>query len=512
MCYQEISHYRCGHKKEDKVRKCQDYRQERAEPRTLLHQFMKPFSRSPRHCGDLQYVNQDITSICSSACVRMRENMRKKQLMQSHERARATAREYKKRKEDEEREARREKEEDEEKSNGRSRLPVLKRSVIQTLWKTALGGTTGYTGLSGRPVAKQPQQPRPTREEAQRAPARLTEADRRILPQPYRPRNHLASPPTLPHSRTQANMVPQGHQTRVPRNQPRTPLAPSTNGHNRSRRRQPERSTTENSNNLPARFEANRFPSQARTERQQHPAQPVTARGQAAVNPPANIPQPSQGRMSRSSQGPPPPVPPKDPWRPHHPHLAPAPLAPRPRESGARLTALRAARQASLQHSDIPIGYSPEQPPTRAPSHRTRTMPQQRTPVGSGVSTSSARPQKSQRQRPGTVPEYRPNPVFANRQGQRPAGMSAAASPSSTRQPTSSRSRQQPRSNTNTITTNTSARRLATTLRSTTAAPKKPVKKRSWFKKLVGPSSSSDSSVEWVSQDAARIERGGSSR
>jgi hypothetical protein len=470
--------------------------------------------------------------------------------MQSHERAKATAREFRKRKEEEERKERKGKEEEGGKRNGKSRLPVLKGSVFQALWETARGGTTGYTGASGQPAAKQPRQPRqprPTKEEAQRAPpARLTRGDRRVLPQPYRPQNH----PTLPPSHTQTNMGFQGHDTQVPRNQPRTPLAPSMNGPNPNNRRQPEHNTTENPNDRLGRFEANQFPSQARTERRQHPVQPVTARRQVAVTPPTNIRQPSQGRMSRNSQGPRPPVPAKNPWRPQHPQLAPAPLSPRPRESGARLTALRSARQTAPAPSDeIPIGYRPEQqPPGRAP-YRARNIPQeipaghrpqapvrappnpprampQRNPVAGGASSSfSARAQQGWPQQPGTVPdaalEYRSNPAFANRQGKRPAGLSAAAAPSSSaRQPSSSRSQQQqpqqPRPNTNISTRRPSAAAAAppAASRSTiTAAPRKPTKKkRGWFKKLISPPSSSDSSVEWVSQDAAWIERGGLSR
>jgi hypothetical protein len=501
--------------------------------------------------------------------------------MQSHERAKATAREYRRRKEGEERKAKRKKDEEERNRNGKSRLPVLKGS-IQTLWKTARCGTTGYTGASDQPVAKQPQHarhPRHAREEAQRAPpARLTEADRRILPQPYHPQNY----PTLPPSRTQTNMGSQGHQTQVPRNQTRTPFAPSTNGPNPNNRWQPERNATGNPNDRLGRFEANQFPSQARTELRQHPIQPVTARRQVAITPPTNIPQPSQARMSRDSQGPPPPVPPKNPWRPQHPQLAPAPLTPRPKESGARLTALRSARQAAPPRSDeIPIGYRPEQQPagrapyrtrtipkemlagyrpepqppgrapphptsapphptrapphptrapphpTRAPPHPTRAMAQRRPPVDSGVSAPfSARAQQGRPQQPRTAPDtvlgYRPNPVFANSQGKRSAGMSAAAASSSSArqyisnsynnsssrlQPqTQSQRHPQPHANTNTDTRRPSA---VASRSVTAAASRKPAKKRNWFKKLVSPPSSSDSSVEWVSQDAARIERGG---
>lgn len=549
MCYQETTHYRCGHRKEHEVRKCRKYgEKKKAERGNLLRQFIRnSFSHTARHCGDLQSVNHDITTVCSPTCVQTREAMRKRQLMESHERAKATAREYRRRKDEEERKAK--------KGNGKSRLPlpILKRtqaavkplweavkdgttaftrgtsrqpvaqhpqqpqqpdlrrrnaqnipneSRIKPPWEIANGGTLAYTGGASRqPVATQPQQPNLRRSNAQRIPNEGQLADRHIRPQAY----HSQNLPAAPHSRTQANIGPQGRQAQVPQSQPRMPFSPSTNGPNPSSRRQPQRSTTEDPQERRMRFEANQFPTQVRTERKAHPVQPVTARRQVAVSHPTNnIPQPSQARISHGSRGPP--VPPKDPWRPHHPSMAPAPLTPRPKQSAAGPSPLHSARPMAASRgysSDIPAGYRRQELPPRTPSHTTRTVPEQM-PFSSWASS-----------QPGTtVPEYRPNPVFTNRrQGVRPAGASAAAataSSSARQQPSSSRSRPQP-SRGYTNNTNTGGARRPAPAPIPSRSTTKPAKKRNWFKKLVSPPSS-DSSVEWVSQDAARIERGGSSR
>jgi hypothetical protein len=231
-----------------------------------------------------------------------------------------------------------------------------------------------------------------------------------------------------------------------------------------------------------------------------------------------------------------PPVPPKDvpsfppedqegSWYPQHPDMAPAPLSLR---SKAQNNAPRPlARQQANGHLD---GYKPDPLmtiPSRKPvqvSTTTATYPRappttvpRRKPVGANTSAPRATAPES---RPGVVPGYRPNPMFDRRNRSSPPaevspprnrGREKQKIDGSTRQRAQQQQQQQqqqprpggggpqpqPRPN-------RSQARSSTTSQSSGSKNKKP----SWLKRLVGaPSTASLDSVEFVSLDAARIER-----
>ncbi|KAK4103167.1 hypothetical protein N658DRAFT_484776 [Parathielavia hyrcaniae] len=174
-----------------------------------------------------------------------------------------------------------------------------------------------------------------------------------------------------------------------------------------------------------------------------------------------------------------PPVPPKDPrrpvpaknnWQPQHPNLAPAPLALQTKPPG------RAARAPAQQPPPPPSGplngvrrnflelddrlAGPKRTtPNRKPVPASNTAPPPR--------AAQQPPQQQQQVGGGRTPGYRPNPMFANNKkadAKKPAEVSAAKPENK--------------------------------------------KKNPWFKRLIAPSSEAVNLVEWVSEDAARVERG----
>ncbi|KAG7292175.1 hypothetical protein NEMBOFW57_002210 [Staphylotrichum longicolle] len=146
-------------------------------------------------------------------------------------------------------------------------------------------------------------------------------------------------------------------------------------------------------------------------------------------------------------------VPRNEPWRPQNPDLVPRPLTISPKPAIPPKAAERALRTPAA----APIGNLPG---FRADT--TRTVP----PGGQSVGA-------QRRSGPGAATgsnKYKPNPMFANKQERKPAAGEAAR-----------------------------RRRKAQ------ESSKKDMKP-GWFKRLV--SNKSAESVEWVSEDAARIERG----
>ncbi|KAK4035149.1 hypothetical protein C8A01DRAFT_38353 [Parachaetomium inaequale] len=396
MCLLESSHYKCGHTYQSKVRTCNQYHEKKAEPVPTLRRL---FTRKRADCGDLTQVNHDVATVCSVTCAKRlidMQNRRKKELVRREEeirgRARASTREYEQNKKKEE--------------------EALRRQRVE-------------------------------RARAERG-----------------------------------------------QNQPRMPFASSTNGPgasvSRSNGRHLRPNDTGTLDDPRVRIQASWQKPQARFQAQVPPSQAIAAKKKpAVVSPPRGIPQPSRARILagsstggsstrqqqprsggqtqqtsqqqrsrfQSAQGPPAPpdlnnkplpaVPPNGAWRPRHPDLAPAPLtlSPNPREKTKAARPPPAPQPPGVRAK--PAGYK------RDP---TMTVPP-RKPVGAGASRAPPPAAAAPPPQAGSsIPRYRPNPVFANRQG------------------------------------NT----------------KQQDKKKGWFKRLV---SGSDSD-EWVSEDAARVERG----
>lgn len=520
MCFIEICAYRCGHKKESKLYKCDTYYEQKAERGVSICRALG-LSRQSRNCGQVNYVDRDVRSDCSVECQDRRRRQRdarewarasKYREKQLEKRSKSSAREYEKNKKKEtEAEQRRDAERAAAQNEAIGFAARLRATGLDpgsrdpdfmyrnNIWP--FGSNKYYFHDSPPGVVPDP----PTREEllapsppshrphpAQASkqcvpPPRL--ADRPILPQAYRPRPGPPSPPlpsTSSSSGTKANIG--------------SP-PPSANGDSTSLSRSNgsrlyhEHVGTDKDPRT--RIAKRQGQGQAKPEAQESLSIRTAAKQPVLVSRPSGVPQPSRARISFATpptrtpaSSPPrrqeqqdlrapvgarfnnaapsrgqqpyqfrPPVPQKDgppasaAWRPPHPKMAPAPLAVRP-----------VARDGGN-------GYKPDPMMMRVP---------RRKPVGSGNARSNAPPPAA-----AAVPGYRPNPMFNNnnnnRSGQNPAAAAAANNYGGSAQPA-------PRA----------------------APPKKGSSgKKSFFKRLVGGSSSASlKSVEFVSADAARIERG----
>lgn len=330
--------------------------------------------------------------------------------------------------------------------------------------------------------------PASTRVEAQRAPPRL--AHRQLPPQASR----AGSSPNPQSPRTQANSdapgrPPQGtqRQLRIPFLSTKKTPSPLSRSNGRHLRRDDAGTL----NDPRTRIQAAARSGQGQAQARQPAVQSVAGRRPVAVSRPADVPQPSRARVSPDTLSRPtassrarttqtsqpsrsqgqsrPPVPPKDkpvvprnePWRPQNPDLVPRPLTISPKPAIPPKAAERALRTPAA----APIGNLPG---FRADT--TRTVPARR-PVGG--SATQERPQ------PGAATgsnKYKPNPMFANKQERKPAAGEVS-----------------------------DARRRPAAAAKPKESSKKDMKP-GWFKRLV--SNKSAESVEWVSEDAARIERG----
>jgi len=560
MCYQEILQYKCGHEEIGGIHACPKYDEKKAEVG-----FLRKFFHKPSACEFFRRTKQDVRTVCSVTCAkrmkdlrkqkarewRMQERELKKRERARKERARDSASEYRKNKREEEEVWRLWKEDRErtdgmhmgKESLGKSEEPTPNKT-IQPLWETARGGTEVYTRTSGQSMldrshparvdlprapprlderrvlpqaspAKQPPLP-PTRVEAQRAPPRL--ADRQILPQASR-----ANTPTNPQPpRTQANPDALGRPSQGKQRQPRMPRSSTKETASslaRSNGRHLRRDDAGTLDDPRSRIKAAVRDAKSKLQAQNPPVQSVAAKKPVKVRQTTGLPAPSRAQISsgtlsrptassrartearaEASQpsrsacqpGPPvppkdkPAVPPKDPWRPQNPSLAPPPLALSPKPAIPPKAPERAVRPSGPAPSGKLTGYRAD-PTTTVPARK---------PVGASAAPSRTqeRPQPS-----AAVTGYKPNPMFANKQGKKPAEQVSDARGRPTRAvPSSSRTPAGP------------ASRAPAAARPAAAKPKTPAKqdqRLGWLKRLVTANQSTES-VEWVSQDAARIERG----
>ncbi|AEO54366.1 hypothetical protein MYCTH_91802 [Thermothelomyces thermophilus ATCC 42464] len=478
MCFVEQMHYKCGHKNQGKVSKCRKF---------LAANVGHLFLRKPVDCGNAVLIHHDLPGICLTCTVsqakklmekkKRREMELRKQEQRRRERAQFTAQAAAEKKKKEEELMRRQRMERERQRKRKERGHAMSREEMEAL----------------------------RRERVERA---RRERNRR----PQETRDLPAVSSTTPSMSRPGNPISRSNEHHFRQDGTATLKDP--------------RGRTRNAETKP----------QVRPQVDTLPVQTVAARKPVVVNPPVSgIPQPSRARLvaapstgeqrrSGVEQGPP--VPPKDPWRPHHPSLAPAPLSvPRSRPDGS-------AGASAGQPSRKPVGHIREGPNTPpAPSQKTQ-VPQRSVTVPGGVSSSSGG--SSSRRLPSTaapaqksslpVPAgYKPSAVFANRQGNNKSATATARTPAeaaagaaaSVVAKVRARAKEAAASSSSSSSSSSSPplvrgkQQALPSANNTAAAPPKEEKKsrKSLLKKMM-IGLGSDESFEWVSKDAARIERG----
>lgn len=493
-------------------------------------------------CRDLMSVNQDIATVCSVTCARKQLNMRKireKELWQREkelkERALASAREYEQNKKAEEEALRRQKVErarqERERCSNRGQQEETRQQRVErarrergkpqqatsapytpTTPRAAHVEMSTFTRAPSHRAAKR--SPTAQAVEVQWTPPRL--AERRIHPD-YHPLT-IPSPSPVP----EANNQNKDHRTQGSQPQPpRMPFQSSTtrsgNSISRSNSRHPSPGQTGALDGPLTRIQAPRHQPQGRHQVQRPPTQSVQRRNPIVVSrapgipesycanpagslvtrgplspsssssatssprqqrPPQQQPQPTQRPRPISSYLPSPPVPPKDPnWRPRHPNLVPPPLALVPRS------------------------------PTKAPSAPPSRAPPQRKPLaarsGNNTHRSSApaaHTQKTNIKSPGgnnnNNNNNRPNP---------PAAVVATAPTPKRLVKKSEISSPGARAAAARSGSNNNSRRKG---RSASESTPERARAKAWLLKMLMGEGGSSGSVEWVSADAVRVERG----
>ncbi|KAL2178480.1 uncharacterized protein P884DRAFT_322350 [Thermothelomyces heterothallicus CBS 202.75] len=472
MCFVEQMHYKCGHKNQGKVSKCRKF---------IAANVRHLFLQKPVDCGNAVLIHHDLPGICLTCTVsqakklmekkKRREMELRKQEQRRREWAQFTAQAAAEKKKKEEELMWRQRTERERQRERKERGHAMSREEREAL----------------------------RRERVERA---------------RRERNHRPQ---------EMRDLPAVSSTTPSMSRPGNPISRSNEHHFRqdgtATLKDPRVRTRNGETNPPVR----------RPQVDTIPVQTVAARKPVVVNPPVSgIPQPSRARLvgapstgerRRSGVEQAPPVPPKDPWRPHHPSLAPAPLSvPRSRPDGS-------AGASAGQPSRKLVGHIREGPNTPPlPSQKTQP-PQRSVAVPGGVSSSSG--SSSSRRPPGTaapaqksglpVPAgYKPGPVFANRQGNNKSATATATTPAEAAAGAAAsvvarvraRAKEAAASSSSSSLVRGKQQALPSANNTAAAPPKEEKKSRKSLLKRMMSGLGSDESVEWVSKDAARVERG----
>ncbi|KAK4250403.1 hypothetical protein C7999DRAFT_11702 [Corynascus novoguineensis] len=456
MCIVELLHYKCDHTYKGKVGKCRKY-----FAANVRHFFL----RGPADCGNVVPLNQGIPAFCFHCSVkRTREAMG----AQNRRRAQAIAHETEAKK-------RREQE-----AFGLQRIECKKRKREDEMlrWQKM----ERERGERGQRKSRE-QKEALRQERAERA----ERAERERNNQPQGTRDQARAPfisstsrSTSPISRDKGCHLQQGDM--------RTLSEPWLQDEDSGRDRQ------------------------VRPQTETLLVQAAAAWKPVVVKPSASgIPRPSrmmtmpsglsieeQRRPGNAQQ---PPIPPKNPWHPQHPNMAPAPLnLPRSRPKGPEMPGRHSGLKAAKASQGAHIPLSPSQ--RMKPPNPAMVQGHANNDCRSRIASKTAVPAQQQKSSPISTARYKPNPMFANRQGDNnnPAPATAksmAVAPvaaATAREAASSLSRRK------------SQKTPPDAL--DTIPPKEEKKRRkSWIKKVL-KGADSDESIEWVSQDAARIERG----
>ncbi|KAL2199604.1 hypothetical protein P885DRAFT_74771 [Corynascus similis CBS 632.67] len=212
---------------------------------------------------------------------------------------------------------------------------------------------------------------------------------------------------------------------------------------------------------------------------------------------PSNLSIEDHQRPSNAQQ---PPIPPKNPWHPQHPNMAPAPLnlersRPKDPEIFGRHSGLKATKTSQGAHIPLSPSQRMKTPnPAMVQGHANNDC-------RSRIASKTAVPAQQQKSSPVSAARCKPNPMFPNRQGDNNNPAPATAKAMAEAPVAAARAREKASS----LSRKKSQRTPPTAL--DTVPPKEEKKRRkSWIRKVL-KGADSDESIEWVSQDAVRIER-----